>query len=361
MSEKPLSPEAVYSARPTVRVDQQEYPKVSELILAMEMRESEGGMSALELRVSNFASDTAGGGDFAFEDDRILKLGAEIAVYGGEQNTPVEIFRGKITGLESDFPENGPPEIVVLAEDAFQRSRMTRRTKVWDNVSIFDVASEVASQASLKPKITGLTEKLGVQVQLNESDLAFLRRLLARYDADMQVVATEMHVSPHKDVLRGTIDLELGSQLRKARALADLSHQVTEVTTAGWDPVQGKPVSGKSSGANPGPGSGVTGSSALQTALGSRSEHTGALAVSTSGEAKALADAIFDRRARRFVTLTATAEGNPAVRVGTQVNITGLGKRFNNSYYVVRACHRFDLAHGYETDFDAECAFMGKQ
>ena len=64
----------------------------------------------------------------------------------------------------------------MLAEDAFQQARMARRTKVWDNVTISDVATQLASQVSLQPKITGLTDNIGVQVQLNESDLAFLRR-----------------------------------------------------------------------------------------------------------------------------------------------------------------------------------------
>jgi len=76
-------------------------------------------------------------------------------------------------------------------------------------------------------------------------------------------------------------------------------------------------------------------------------------------EAQALADTIFDRRARPFVCVEATAEGNPAVRVGTQVNLRGLGGRFSNSYYVVRCRHKYDLSSGYKTDFEAECAFLG--
>src|SRR5438477_83153 len=133
MSEQPLSSLAVYSARPTIHVDEQEYPKVGELIVSMEMQESEGGLSALELRVSN---------------------------------------------------------------------------------------------------------------------VACLRRLRARFDGDLPVVGKELHVSPRRDVERGTITLALYSQLREARVVADLSYQATEVTVGGWDAAQGQRVTGRSAGAN---------------------------------------------------------------------------------------------------------------
>jgi phage protein D len=45
--------------------------------------------------------------------------------------------------------------------------------------------------------------------------------------------------------------------------------------------------------------------------------------------------------------------------VGTNVKLSGMGQRFDNTYYVVRACHRYDLTRGYETDFEAESAFWG--
>jgi phage protein D len=196
-------------------------------------------------------------------------------------------------------------------------------------------------------------------MQLNESDLAFLRRLLRRHDADLQVVGKELHVSARLDVKRGTLDLELHSQLRQVRVTADLTDQMTAATVTGWDAVAGKRVSATSKGANGGPGAGRTGAQVLRDTLGERSEHLGHLAVTTQEEAQALADTAFDRRARRFVRLDGTAEGNPALRVGTHINLTGVSRRFDNTYYVVSACHRFDVKRGYETDFEAECAFLG--
>jgi phage protein D len=359
MAEKDLSRDAVISAAPTIRVNGQEYDMVTQLIQSMEIKEHEGGMSALELRVSNWASHDDKTSSLAFEDDKILKLGAKISIYGGDRNAPQEIFRGTITALEAEFPEKPAPELVVLAEDAFQQARMTRRTKVWQNSSIADVANAVASQLNLTPDVTGLSDTYPVLVQFNESDLAFLRRLLVRADADLQVDADKMHVAARKDTDRGSIDLELHGQLHRARILADLAHQVTEVTVTGWDVKQGSAISTTSTGSYLQPGSGKKGADVLQDALGKRSEHVGDPGVATKSEAQALADAIFDRRSRPFLRVEGSAQGNPALRVGTKVNLSGLGGRFSNSYFVTRCRHKFDLEHGYSTDFEAECAFLG--
>lgn len=357
--EQALSPQAVHAARPTVRVDSQANSKVADLLLAMEMTEQEGGMSTLELRFGNVASNPQGGAALAFEDDRVLKLGAEISVYGGDENAPQEIFRGLITALDAEFPEEGPPELVVLAEDRLQRARMARRTELHREVSIGDLAQAVASRFGLTPVVTGFSDQIGTWMQLNESDLAFLRRLLARYDGDVQIVGTEMHVSPRAEVQRGTVELQLASQLRRARVVADLSHQVTEVTITGWDAAQGQRVSKSSTGGALGPGAGRAGADVLNE-IGARSEHVGHVAVNSDPEAQALADASFDRRARRFVCVEGLAEGNPALRVGTHVKVAGLSSRFDNTYYIVRASHRYNQTRGYETEFEAECAYLGE-
>lgn len=360
MPEAPTTANAIYTVTPTVQIDEQSFAKVSELLLTMEMTEQVGGLSCLELRFSNVASEPTGMADFAFEDDQILTLGATITVYGGDETSPQEIFRGHITGLEADFGEESPPELLVLAEDAAQRARMDRRTQVYTESSLAEIAEQIAQRLSLTPVITGLTNTTDTWVQMNESDLCFLRRLLARYDADVQVVGEELHVSPRGEVRRGEIELALHSQLRKAKLLADLAHQVNEVTLTGWNPLQGQRTSGNSRGDALGPGRGQTGAEILRQTLGERHHHISHLVAPTDAEATALAAAAFDDRARRLVTVCATAEGNPAIRVGTYVKLTGLGDRFDNTYYVVRTCHRFDVTRGYETDFDAECAYFGR-
>ena len=89
-----------------------------------------------------------------------------------------------------------------------------------------------------------------------------------------------------------------------------------------------------------------------------RSEHLAPLACGDEAEARALVDAAFDQRARRFVRLHGSTEGNAALRVGTTVRIDGIGRRFDNSYAVVEATHRYDLISGYQTDFVAQSAYL---
>ncbi len=358
MVETPVSPQAVYTARPTIQVDEQSYPLVNELLIAMEMVEREGGLSALELRLINVASDDQGDAEFAFEDDRTLTLGGRIKVYAGDERSPTEIFQGVITGLEAVFPKDSPPELFVLAEDNFQQARMERRTTTYDDVSIADIAQQIAQNLGLQAVVDGFTDRIGTHVQFNESDLAFLRRLLHHYDGDLQVVGTEMHVAPRSQVQRGSITLELHSQLREARLLADLAHQVTGVSITGWDVSQGARIQVSSQGANPGPGSGSEGSGILERAIGSRVHHAQHINVTNDTEAQALADAIYDDRARRFVTVEGIADGNPSIRVGTHVDIRGVG-RFDNTYYVTFARHTYTDTAGYSTEFEGECAYWG--
>ena len=362
MDETSVSQAAIYRARPTLRLAGQEDVRVSELLLAMKMDESEGGMSSVELRFSNWASTTDGDAEIAFDADSKLKLGAAIEVYAGDETEPREIFRGKITALEIDYKTGVPPELSVLAEDSLQAARLARRSKVYTEQAPADIVRAVASDLGLTPVIAGLTSPTATWAQYNESDLAFLRRLLSRFDADLQISGTQLQVSPRGDVKRGAVELVLFSQLARARVTADLSDQVTGVTVRGWNAADGSAVKAEAtSGTHLGPGIGTEGSSVLRSAFGDRSEHIGHFAVSSDTEATALTQAAYDQRARRFVRVDGTAEGNANLRVGCHVSLSGLGSQYDNTYYVVKTCHLYDQRLGYRTDFVGECAYIGGQ
>lgn len=361
MSETSVSQSAIYSARPTLRIAGQPDERASAQLSEMRMQESEGGLSTLELRLTNWVATEDGGAELAFDAGSALTLGAELGVYTGDEAGPREIFKGKVSALEMICVYGKPPELVVLAEDALTLARRGRRSKVYDGMSPADVVRAIAGELGLTPTITGLDGPVGTWAQLDETDLGFLRRLLARFDADLQAVADTLQVSPRQDVSRGSIELALYGQLASVRVIADLAEQATAVTAAGWNAADGAAVKGEASRlVAAGPGSGRNGLEWAAEVFGTRSEHLATPAVFGSDEARAVAEAALDRRSRRFVRAEGTAEGNAKLRVGSTVALSGISAQFDNSYYVVRACHRFDLQQGYRTEFSAECAFLGR-
>jgi len=354
------NPPLTYRATPAVRLNGEENDRLAALIVGMDVTEHAGGLSALELRLTNVASLHDGGAEAAFDAGGELELGADIVIGAGDSTAPVEIFRGTVTALEGVFTEDRAPELVVLAEDAFQKARMARRTKAYENNSLADIVRDVASRHGLTPQISGLDQNFGTQVQMNESDLAFLRRLLARVDADLQIVGSELHASPRSDVRRGELELDLGLQLKSVRVSADLADQITQATVEGWDVSGGSALDADGADNALGPGSGQKAAEILEEKFTARKHHSGHLPSFNQSEADALASAIRNDRARRFVRAVGVTDGNAALRVGSHIKLTGLGQWFSNTFYVVKARHLFDLKKGYRTEFEGECAWLGR-
>lgn len=356
----PTAEPLVYVARPTLRLNGAEDERLASLLTHLVMSEQEGGLSALEIRLANSASLRGGSAEYAFDAGGDLDFGRELIVGAGDASAPTEIFRGFITGLEGVFSDGAPPELIVLAEDALQKLRCRRRSRTYEDQSLADIARTIAGEHALTPVIDGLDANFGTQVQLNETDLGFLRRLLARVDADVQIVGAELHLSPREQVRRGTVELALGAELKSARILADLAHQATRTTTKGWDVSAGDELQAEAPAAVPGPGRGQSGADTFQSAFSSRAEHSCQLMNDKQAETDAVAATAGRRRARRFVRIQGVTTGTPALRVGTHATVSGLGAWFSNTYYVTAVRHRYDLVQGYRTEFEGECAFLGE-
>ena len=128
------------------------------------------------------------------------------------------------------------------------------------------------------------------------------------------MVADELHASPRGQVQRTSLQLDMNSQLRDVRVLADLAHQVTQVTVTGWDFQQGQTISATSQSTDFGQGSGQTGKDWMTQALSSRSEQ-----ISRFRETQSIRSAGAGRRGLHatFAAIRGCArmaEGNPIAR-----------------------------------------------
>jgi len=350
-----------YASRPTLRVDGQVHASLGqELLQSLMVEETTQGLFRCEANFGNWGLQGNEVG-FLFFDRRILDLGKPFSVEFGPPDGSHPVFAGRITAIEAHYPPARQPELLVLAEDRFQDLRMERRTRSWENKTDADVIREIASQHGLTAQVDVDGPTYRSLAQLNQSDLAFLRERTAAIDADLWVDDRTLYAQARSRRSSGRVSLSYGRSLFEFSVLADLAHQRTTVHVCGWD-VTAKEAIDEQAGESAIQAelhSRRSGSSVLGQALAARHERIVLAAPSTRDEAHRMAEARYRDRARRFVRGAGVAEGNSRLRVGTTVELSGLGAFFDGDYFVTLARHTFDLRDGYRTTFEAERPGLG--
>ena len=152
-----------------------------------------------------------------------------------------------------------------------------------------------------------------------------------------------------------------GNELRNFSVLADLAMQRTSVTVTGWD-VSNKSTLRYEAGEQAisselnGHRSGI---SILSSAFGQRREALSHTVPLSSQEAQAEAEAFLKMSARQFLVGYGVADTKPGLRVGSYVDLQGLGPLFNGKYYVSELKHLYDGEKGMRTEFKAERPGIG--
>lgn len=350
--------EALISARPVVQIDGATVAGLTDDLLELRIHEGLECPATLELRVGNWGSPPGGGAgpDFRYLDRRELDFGKRITVAFSD----LVAFSGQITALEAVFDPGAAPTLVVLAEDALQGLRLTRRTRTFTDVTDADVVRQVAGEHGL----TGDVDLPGPThvslTQLDQSDLAFLRDRVRAVGGELWADDRTLKARRRPDRQEAPRPLRLYGELREMRVRADLAHQATAVVVGGWDVTAGAAIAERAGDAALGAEGqgGETGSRLLQRAFGDRVQTVVAAPSATPADARERAEAIFRARARRFVRGWGVCGVDPRVRVGARVELSGIGRPFSGEYGVVEIVHRFDGAAGARTELTVERAVL---
>jgi hypothetical protein len=352
-------PLPLHAAAPTIEIDGQSYPMLATNLQRMHMREGLGGLSSLELSFVDSIPDGSGS-RYAANGDSPLQLGAGVRVFAGPATTGAgEIFDGQVTAIESEIRPDGPPLFTIFAEDRLFPARRKRRTRLYEAQALAEVAERIARDLGLVAEVReGVDRTARDWMQADETDLAFLRRILERFDCDMQVVRDKLQIGRVGMDQRALVTLTMGDNIVSARITADVAEQVSTIRQASFDPAVGEAVEDQQDARGFGPGEGRSGPEILEQRLSTVAMHCGRDGPMTDDDAAALARIEGERRARGFVRLDCSAQGDANVRVGSWVELVGVNPMFANKFAVRRAIHRWDQQQGYRTDFLAECAYL---
>lgn len=349
----------LYGARPTLRIDGAPQQSLEGGLMSLTVEEDSHGMASCEATFGNWGS--AGGAvDFLYFDRSVLDFGKPLTVAMGGGDASAQVFEGRISGLEGRFPKSRPPEILVMAEDRLQDLRQTRRTRVFEDASVEDVIRAVASDHGLTPEIDIESPTYPALAQLNISDLAYLRELAADIDAEIWVRGDTLLAQSRAQRPADDVTLSYGRGLHEFRVAADLAHQCSKLIVGGWDVSAKDSVESTADASSlSGEANGETGSAVLDRAFGERVERIVHRQPLSAAEGDALAAAEYRKRARRFLSGEAVAEGNGRLRVGNTATFRGVGPLFDGSYTITAVRHIFDLERGYQTEFSVERPWIG--
>jgi phage protein D len=324
--------------------------------LSVQFKDSIKELSSFEMSLNNW-NDGSDGGERGFkysDDDTRITLGQEVSLKMGYRDAPqlVEMMVGEITAFDPQFPAGGGPTVAVRGFDRLHRWRNAPRSFNWKNKTDSEIASEIAARHNMPVTVDDTRVKHRHVPQHNMDDVAFLLERAKRINFELFVRNDVLHFTETREGQEPSLTLEWGKSLISFSPSLTLAKQVSKVTVRSWHPKEGRLIEKSVDRAKLAKqGSGKNAGQVLDEALGEKKEEIiTSDQVLSDEEAERLAESVLLRSSYAFVTGQGQTMGLPALRAGTNIRLTGLGKRFEGNYYVTESTHRID-GSGYTTSF----------
>ncbi|GHF91747.1 MULTISPECIES: VgrG-related protein [Amycolatopsis] len=302
-----------------------------------------------------------------------FKVGAKIKlkVQTSDPEGPQDLLSGEVTAVAIDLDPHGT-FTEVRGYDHAHRLFRGRRVAAYPNMTVSDVVRKVAQRANLPvgriDSVKGFGGRPNTQLsQDNVSDWEFLSRLadvvgaqIAVRDGKLNFELPEKPSGAPPTTTKATADplvLEAHGTLLTLRASVTAAEQVPEVRVTGWDYENKQPIAATATPKNAGTDVPGVDPVALAGKFASPAFLDAASPRRSQGEADATAKALADRFGSACTELDGVAKGNPKLRAGTAVTLTGVGRPFSGKYTLTSTRHLFNDEVGYTTEF----AVSGRQ
>jgi phage protein D/phage baseplate assembly protein gpV len=258
------------------------------------------------------------------------------------------LFRGEVTAVEHVFEADGGREVRIRAYDLSHRLRRRQTVRAHVRVTARGLAEELATAAGLTVDAAADGPTHEWLVQHRRSDLELLVDALERCGLFYTVRDGCLHLITLEG-LGEPLPLVLGTSLQEARLELNADAACRDVEVAGWDTARAQPFLGRAALARSG------------RDVPARLAHatTGTRSVFERGvpgqpHADALAQAELDVRTASEVRLWGVADGDPRLRPGARVALSGVGEAFAGRHVLSTALHTIDGRRGYVTAIETE-------
>jgi phage protein D/phage baseplate assembly protein gpV len=290
----------------------------------------------------------------ALIDERqgLFTEGTRVEINLGFVGKTRKMIVGEISALAVDFPTSGPATVEVQGFDLYHGLARGTVYRKFDGLRDSEIVSRIASEMHLQSSIDETPARTTPRIQDNQTNLAFLQELAQPNGYFVWVDGGTLYFQKQPPRRPDAIRLEWGKTLLSFSPRLSTAGLVNEVVVRGWDPIQKRNFSVKVK-RDPERAGGISQTGLYQISKGSGGRSQRVIreaSVSSVREAEALAESVLRNQEGTTVTGQGTCLGDPALRAGTKLDLSGIG-RFEGSYLVNLVTHTVG-GNGYLTSFE---------
>lgn len=282
-------------------------------------------------------------------DSNPFDIGKQLEIRLGPADalTTTTLFKGQIVSLELNFGSGG----VELLCRGFDRSHIlirSRKAQTFQNMTSSDIVSKIVKDAGFTPDCDDSGDPHDFMQQDNETDWEFIWRLAERVGFEFVVDDQTAHF--RRPVADDPVQLEWPTTLRSFSPRVTATQQVQQVTLATQDPATKQAISVTASSANQIAKIGVD-RETVAGAFTAAEMHIATEPVKSQSEGTAVAQALLDKLANGYIAADGVCDGNPSIKAGVAVQVSGIGNKYSGTYRVAAATHVLRGGSTYETRF----------
>jgi phage baseplate assembly protein V len=260
---------------------------------------------------------------------------------------PEALFVGQVTAVERVYAPDRGRELRVRAYDLLHRLRKQQAVRVYQQVTAADLAGELVANLGLKIQAAEAGPRWQTLIQYRQTDLDFLQEIAERGGLYLTVWDDVLHLTTLEGI-GADVPLALGESLLEARVEANGDPACRAVTAEGWDPLLADGHAGRAG--SPRVGRSVATEVAPGSVGGSGERVLVDVGAPTDAHAEAIAQAELDRCLAREVTFWGVAEGDPRLRPGARVAVSGIDAALAGRYVVTEVSHAIDGRSGFVSE-----------
>ena len=266
-----------------------------------------------------------------------LAPGTALRVMVAGQQEP--LFVGQVTAVEHGYEPARRREIRVRGYDLLHQLRKRQAVRAHVQVTTQDLAQELVADLGLTVQAAEPGPLWPRLIQHRQSDFELLQEVAERCGLYLAVRGNVLHLLTLQGIGE-TLPLALGETLLEARIEINADAVCRLVAAAGWDPSRIETHEGQAWHARV--GRAVAAEVAPERVGGSGKRELVDEGTPNDDHAAGIAQAELDLRTAREVTLWGVAEGDPRLRPGTPVEVTGVADAVAGRYVLSAITHLID-------------------